>query len=45
MNSNSENPKVGKAFQDKVKQWFEANRNTTLISEPHPGNHFTCTVR
>ena len=33
MNSNSDNPKVGKAFQDKVKQWFEVNRDTTLISE------------
>ena len=33
MNSNSDNPKVGKAFQDKVKQWFENDRNTALILE------------
>lgn len=25
MNSNSENPKVGKAFQISVKDWFERN--------------------
>lgn len=33
MNSNSENPKVGKVFQDKVKKWFESNRNIALLSE------------
>lgn len=27
MNTNSENPKVGRDFQYKVKEWFEANTN------------------
>jgi len=35
VNSNSENPKVGKAFQDSVRQWFETNRNVALLLE-HP---------
>lgn len=26
MNSNSENPRIGKAFQVIVKEWFETNR-------------------
>lgn len=33
MNLNSENPKVGKAFQDSVKQWFEVDRNAPLLLE------------
>lgn len=33
MNSNSNNPKVGKDFQNKVKQWFETDRNTPLYLE------------
>ena len=30
MNSNSDNPKVGKAFQIQVQKWFEANREQTF---------------
>lgn len=33
MNSNSDNPKVGKAFQIAVKDWFEANTNTSFELE------------
>lgn len=33
MNSNSDNPRVGKQFQDAVKQWFETERRETYVSE------------
>ena len=32
-NSNSENPKIGRRFQEKVKQWFEMNEKTTFELE------------
>ena len=35
MNTNSENPKVGKMFENKVKQWFENNMNLRFDLE-HP---------
>ena len=35
MNTNSENPKVGRMFQAKVKQWFEENTNLCFELE-HP---------
>ncbi len=34
-NSNSENPKIGREFQEKVKQWFETNTNMHFELE-HP---------
>ena len=33
MNANSENPRVGKAFQIAVKEWFESEYNTTFVLE------------
>ena len=35
MNTNSENPKIGRAFQEKVKQWFEINQKLSFELE-HP---------
>lgn len=33
MNTNSENPRVGKAFQDKVQQWLEKNTQLHFAQE------------
>ena len=33
MNTNSENPRVGKAFQIAVKEWFESEYSTTFVLE------------
>ena len=33
MNTNSENPRVGKAFQIAVKDWFEKEYNTSFVLE------------
>ena len=33
MNTNSENPRVGKAFQDKVQQWLEKNTSLHFAQE------------
>lgn len=33
MNTNSENPRVGKAFQIAVKEWLEAEYSTTFVLE------------
>ena len=32
-NSNSDNPKIGKAFQEKVQNWFAKNRNENYVLE------------
>ena len=32
-NSNSDNPKIGKAFQEKVQNWFAKNRNENFVLE------------
>ena len=35
MNKNSDNPKIGKAFQERVKVWFETNSDLDFALE-HP---------